>query len=179
MKAPPRIALIGFMGSGKSTVGSILARKLGYQFVDLDAEVEKTAGLRVSDIFKKSGETAFRALETECLRAVADHAGIVLAAGGGTPLQDANRFFFKTSALTFFLQTSLETALSRTGSDDSRPLLAREPAEVKRLFESRAETYLSLGRPINTEGKTPLEITEAIIEVLSTTTKIRDHGGSA
>jgi len=176
MKTPPRIALIGFMGSGKSTVGSILARKLGYRFVDLDSEVENKAGQRIADIFKNQGEPAFRALEAECLRAVADSAGIVIAAGGGTPLQNANRIFFQVSASTFFLQTTLETALSRAGSDDSRPLLAQEPAEVKRLFESRAETYLGLGRAVNTEGKTPIEIAESIMEALSATTNTRDPG---
>ncbi len=179
MKTPPRIALIGFMGSGKSTVGSILARMLGYRFVDLDSEVEKKAGQRISDIFKKQGEPAFRALEAECLRAVSDSTGIVVAAGGGTPLQNANRSFFQASASTFFLQTSLETALARAGADDSRPLLAREPGEVKRLFESRAETYLDLGRAVSTEGKTPIEIAEAIVEALSTTRNARDRGGNA
>jgi shikimate kinase len=179
MKTPPRIALIGFMGSGKSTVGSILARKLGYCFVDLDSEIEKEAGMKITDIFKKRGEPAFRGLETECLRTMADRTGIVLAAGGGTPVEEANKEFFQNSAATFFLKTPLETALSRAGVDGSRPLLSQGSAEVKRIFESRAETYLGLGRAVSTEGRTPLEIAEEIIEVLAATTKTRNPGAEA
>jgi shikimate kinase len=169
MKTPPRIALIGFMGSGKSTVGAILAKKLGYRFVDLDSEVEKKAGKKIADIFREQGEPAFRAMESECLRGLSGRTGVVIAAGGGAPVQDANHDFFK-NASTIFLQTSLETALARAVMDGSRPLLAQDPAEVRRLYESRAEIYQGLGRSVSTEGKTPIEIAETIMGALEATT---------
>ncbi len=178
MKAPPRVALIGFMGSGKSTVGSILAKKLGYRFVDLDAEVEKASGMKIADMFRLGGEPAFRVLESECLRSIAGRAGIVLAAGGGTPAQEANREFFRASAATFFLKTPLETALARAGEDGTRPLLSRGREEVRRLFESRSLVYSELGRAVETAGKTPLQIADEILEALAVTTEARDPGGS-
>jgi shikimate kinase len=176
MKTPPRVALIGFMGSGKTTVGAVLARKLGYRFVDLDAEIEKTAGKRISDIFREDGESFFRDLEAGCLAGFAGRTGIVLSAGGGAPVRESNRQFFTDAACTFFLKIPLKTALERAGTDGSRPLLEQGPEEVKRLFESRAEIYARLGRAIESEGKTPLQVAEEIAGLLDSTTRTPDPG---
>jgi shikimate kinase len=176
MKIPPCVALIGFMGSGKTTVGAILARKLGYRFVDLDAEIEKTTGKRIRDIFRDDGEQAFRDLEAGCLAGFADRTGVVLSAGGGAPVRESNRAFFSDAARTFFLKTSLQTALARAGADGSRPLMERGPEEVRKLFESRAVVYDMLGRAVETEGKTPLQIAEEIVGLLESTTRSPDPG---
>jgi shikimate kinase len=168
---PARIALIGFMGSGKSTVGALLARRIGYGFVDLDDVVEKRAGMSIADIFRTAGEDIFRSLESQCLSELQQRSGIVVAAGGGTPLGTANRAFFQRSAATFFLEVPLATALERTGTAEPvRPLLARGEESVRRLYESRLPVYRTLGRTIETEGKTPLEIVERIVDELSSTT---------
>ena len=167
---PPRIALIGFMGSGKSTVGALLAKRIGYVFVDLDGAVEKRAGMSIADIFRTAGEDIFRSLETQCLSELEGKNGIVVATGGGTPLGAGNGAFFHNAA-TFFLEVPLETALRRTGTDGPvRPMLARSEESIRRLYESRLPVYRSLGRTIETAGKTPMEIVERIVDELSSTT---------
>ena len=176
MRLPPRVALIGFMGSGKTTVGAIVARKLGYRFVDLDAEIEKTAGKKIPAIFREDGEPAFRDLEAGCLAGFADRTGIVLSAGGGAPVRESNRPFFTDAACTIFLKIPLKTALERAGADGSRPLLEMGPDEIRSLFESRALIYEKLGRAVESEGKTPLQVAEEIIGLLESTTRAPDPG---
>jgi shikimate kinase len=171
MSIPPRIALIGFMASGKSTVGRLLAKRLGYRFIDLDAEVETIAGKRIADIFRDSGEPEFRSMETRRLAELAESAGIVLAAGGGTPVQGTNQNFFSRSAATFYLDVSLDAALKRAGAaDGSRPLLAQDPASLRGMFESRLPVYKALGKAVKTEGRSPMEIVEEILDLLAVTT---------
>ena len=166
---PPRIALIGFMGSGKSTVGALLAKRIGYVFVDLDDAVEERAGMSIADIFRTAGEDIFRTLESQCLSELGQKRGIVVATGGGTPLTDANRSFFRDAA-TFFLEVPLETALERAGAGGPvRPLLAQGADAMKRLYESRLPVYRALGRTIETGEKTPREIAQRIAEELSST----------
>jgi shikimate kinase len=173
MSLPPRIALIGFMASGKSTVGRLLAERLRYRFVDLDDEVEKRAGKKIPDIFRDSGEAAFRSLESECLADLAESMGIVIATGGGAPQQAANGDFFVRAA-TFFLDVSLATAQERAGSaEGSRPLLMRDRASIGALYESRLPVYRALGRTVETEKKSPAEIAEEIYFILSPTTPER------
>jgi shikimate kinase len=167
VSAPSRIALIGFMGSGKSTVGAILAKKLGYGFVDLDSLVEAEAGDSVAEIFRKKGEGAFRALETECLLKLEKREKLVIACGGGTPLQKAAEGFLRGSAATFHLEVSLEAALNRTGGSDSRPLLARNSSAVRGLYESRLPVYRSMGRSVATDGKSPEKVAEEIVSLLA------------
>ncbi len=167
MSAPSRIALIGFMGSGKSTVGGILAEKLGYGFVDLDSLVESRAGDTVAGIFQKRGEAVFRALETESLRSLKKRDKLVIACGGGTPMQETAAGFFSRAAETFHLEVSLETALARTRVNASRPLLTQEPSMVRNLYESRLPVYRSLGRTVSTDGKSPFEVAEEIVALLA------------
>jgi shikimate kinase len=167
MSAPSLIALIGFMGSGKSTVGGILAEKLGYGFADLDSIVESVAGDTVAEIFKKRGEEAFRVLETKCLLKLEKRSRLVVASGGGTPMQKASAGFFSRSAATFHLEVSLETALARTIGNDSRPLLAGDPSAIRSLYESRLPVYRSLGRTVATDGKSPAEVADEIVSLLS------------
>ncbi len=167
MSAPSLIALIGFMGSGKSTVGGILAEKMGYGFVDLDTLVESRAGDTVAGIFQKRGEADFRALETECLKTLEKRDKLVIACGGGTPMQEAAAGFFSRSAETFHLEVSLDAALARTRGNASRPLLAQNPSAIRSLYESRLPVYRSLGRTVSTDGKSPLEVAEEIVALLA------------
>ncbi len=158
------------MGSGKSTVGALLAKRIGCVFVDLDDMVEKRAGMTIAEIFRTAGEDIFRTLESQCLSELGQRRGIVVASGGGTPLSAANRSFFQEAA-TFFLEVPLDTALTRAGAEGPvRPLLALGSDAVRRLYESRLPVYRALGRTIETGGRTPREIVEKIVEELSSTT---------
>jgi shikimate kinase len=175
---PPRIALIGFMGSGKTTVGRLLARRIGWAFVDLDTLIVEKAGKSVAEIFSDSGEAAFREIESRCLRELGDRERVVVAAGGGAAVAEANRGFF-AAASTFHLAVSLETALTRTGADTARPLLSRGPAVLRELFASRLPVYRSLGAEVDTEGRGPEEVAAVIVRLLGLTSREGDRGRSS
>jgi shikimate kinase len=162
-----RIVLIGFMGAGKSTVGPILAQRLGYDWVDTDAVIEERAGAPVADIFRTRGETAFRALEAEVLAELARKSAVVVATGGGAPAQERNRGFFTRGARVFHLRVSLESVRTRTGADTTRPLLSRGDAAVRELYEERARIYEALGAPVETDGRSPAAVAEQIMSLLA------------
>jgi shikimate kinase len=158
-----RVALIGFMGSGKSTVGALLARRLGWEFVDVDALVEAEAGATIADLFASHGEEHFRTLESAGLRALAGRTGLVVATGGGAPLREANRWFFtEEGTAVFHLHVPLERALDRAGAGRARPLLARGADEVRRRYEERLPRYRELGIEIATDGRSPADVTDEI-----------------
>lgn len=165
---PARIGLIGFMGSGKSTVGPLLAGLLGWDFMDLDTLVEARAGCPVAAVFDARGEEGFRALESACLNDLAGRGRVVIATGGGAPMRDVNRWFFRDAGTAVFhLHVSLDGALARTRGDASRPLLAKGSDEVHRLYETRLPRYRELGAHIATDGKTPEEVATEIVARLS------------
>jgi shikimate kinase len=162
-RTPTRIGLIGFMGSGKSTVGPLIAGLLGWDFVDLDTLVEARAGCPIAAVFDTHGEERFRALESESLHDLAGRRRVVIATGGGAPMRDANRWFFRDAeTAVFHLHVSLDGALARTRGDASRPLLAQGTDEVHRLYESRLPRYQELGPDIVTDGRTPEEVAAEI-----------------
>ena len=162
----PRIALIGFMGSGKSTVGKLLAKRIGYGFVDLDSLIEEQTGKKIKDIFSEEGEKAFRQYESEQLFKLAKNKNIVIATGGGAPITEKNRPFFTEHAFTIFLDVPLSEMIKRTHGSDERPLLKMPKEKLQNLYKMRLPIYKSLGYPVDTAGKTPLEITEEIISLL-------------
>jgi shikimate kinase len=158
-----RVALIGFMGSGKSTVGALLARRLGWEFVDVDALVEAEAGATIADIFTAHGEDHFRTLESAGLRALAGRTGLVVAVGGGAPHRESNRWFFTADGTAVFhLHVPLERALARAGDGRTRPLLAHGADEVRRLYEERLPRYRELGTEIATDGRSPGDVADEI-----------------
>jgi shikimate kinase len=166
--APARITLIGFMGSGKSTVGPLLAGLLGWDFVDLDTLVEARAGCPVAAIFDTHGEEGFRALESLCLHELSGRSRVVIATGGGAPTRHANQWFFRDAGTAVFhLHASLDQALARTRDDASRPLLAKGSDEVHQLYETRLPKYRQLGTDIDTDGKTPEDVAAEIVARLS------------
>jgi len=165
---PPIIALIGFMGAGKTTVGRILAEKLGYEFVDTDDVIVNMAGAPIADVFRHKGEAAFRRMEAEALQSLAGHDRTVIAAGGGAPAQESNRKFFRTRVVTFHLRVSIANARGRAQRPGGpvRPLLSQEESEVQRLYNMRRSIYETLGRPVETDHRTPAEVAEEIIRLL-------------
>ncbi len=169
---PPRICLIGFMGSGKSTVGRLLAHRLGYRFLDLDEAIERQAERSVPEIFRAEGEEGFREREHRALRALTRRRRLVIAAGGGAPVPERNRGFFRNSAFTVYLDVSFEEfrrRIGRMGTDPSRPMLARPPDQVRALYEKRQPVYRQLGAPVRTDGRTPEQVLEQILELLGRT----------
>ncbi len=119
-----RIFLIGFMGSGKTTHGKILARKLGYRFVDMDHWIEEHTGKTVPEIFEQEGESFFRAKETEAIEALSHENDIVISTGGGAPCHADNMELLNSSGLTIYLQLPPGALLNRLKSSRTkRPLL--------------------------------------------------------
>ena len=175
---PDRIALIGFMGAGKSTVGRILAPLLGFGFIDVDAMIEKQAGASIARIFAERGEAVFRDMEATCLEGLAARERIVIATGGGAPVQERNRPFFSRICTTFHLAVSLEAALARAARGGSRPLLAHGAEEARRLYECRLPVYTSLGAEVDTEGRTAEAAAREILRLLGNPTTRQAPGDS-
>lgn len=135
-----RIYLVGFMGSGKSTVGGLLARELGYRFVDLDSEIERMRGLTVAEIFEREGEQEFRRLEALALRDSSSRTDLVLATGGGTLTRWENRDFIQRTGISVWLDAPLETMLERARHGARRPLLST-PERMAALLDERLAGY--------------------------------------
>lgn len=136
---PPSIALVGFMGSGKSTVGRALARHLGWEFVDTDALVEAAAGCDIADLFAGEGEAAFRAREAAAVRAATAAAGSgqVVATGGGVVLRDENVIALRNAGLVVWLTARPDVIAARTAAAsrraNKRPLLTHAADGEERL----------------------------------------------
>ncbi|MBR1837159.1 MAG: hypothetical protein IJ783_07705, partial [Kiritimatiellae bacterium] len=143
-KNATKILLVGFMGAGKSTVGKILAARLGVPFSDLDSEISAAAGMPIPAIFARDGEAGFRALETRVAGDVLSRPGSeVVAAGGGFPVREENRALVRASnALALLLDAPFETHWARISGRRGRPLV-RSEAETRALYDSRAQVYRS------------------------------------
>jgi shikimate kinase len=142
MERPGVIFLVGFMGSGKTTVGRALASLLGARFEDTDARVEAAAGKSIETIFRDDGEGRFRELEWEALRSLDGASDTVVATGGGLFLGTVQRAFMRRAGTSVWLDVPLEVARSRAGNGASRPLwLAQDPIAFRAFFERRRAAY--------------------------------------
>jgi len=131
-----RIFLIGYMGSGKTTIGKLLATRLGYSFVDMDAYIEEKQFKTISQIFAEQGEHEFRLLEQKCLHEVAEYENVIISTGGGAPCFFDNMEFMNSHGLTIYLKltaTELAGRLEAIGVS-KRPLLANRKGEELRRF---------------------------------------------
>lgn len=138
------IFLIGLMGTGKTTVGRQLARKLKMDFFDSDRVIEERTGADIPLIFEKEGEAGFRKREAAIIDELTQKRNIILATGGGAVLDPLNRDHLSSRGTVFYLKSSLKTLIERTSKDKNRPLLhADEPAEVilERLLDQRGPLY--------------------------------------
>ncbi|GAB6138829.1 shikimate kinase [Halanaerobaculum tunisiense] len=160
------IALIGFMGTGKSTVGRKLALRLDYQFVDLDEQIIACDGRKIPTIFAQDGEAYFRDLETEVTAQVAQQDSQVIATGGGIVLREENIAYLKENGIVILLQATPEEILQRTQDDDNRPLLDVENplAKIKSMLKQRQEQYDCTPYQIDTTGLSVVEVVEEIME---------------
>lgn len=144
LKRTPGIFLVGFMGSGKSTVGRALADELGWAFADLDEDIEKRAGMPISQIFESRGEAAFRQAETEALRervrSIEGGRPCVIALGGGAFLSEENFQAVSNNGISVWLDCPFAMVENRLAGSAHRPL-ARDPEKLRELFAVRREGY--------------------------------------
>ncbi|MFD9305481.1 shikimate kinase [Streptomyces sp. NPDC060048] len=155
------------MGSGKSTVGELIARRLGVSYRDTDADIVAAQGRAISDIFVDEGETYFRELEREAVAAaVAGHDG-VLALGGGAVLDEETRRLL-TGLPVAYLSMDVEEAVRRVGLGAARPLLAVNPRrQWRELMEARRPLYNEVARVVvTTDDRTPEEVAQAVLDAL-------------
>lgn len=165
----PRLVLIGPPGSGKSTVGAILARLLGCRPHDTDTAVERATGRTISDIFVEDGEATFRGLERQAVAAALREQTGVVALGGGAPMDQATQEALAGHTVVF-LDVGIADAAKRVGFDRSRPLLALNPrASWVRLMGERRPTYERLAtHTVDTAGRDPEEVAREIADLLGT-----------
>jgi shikimate kinase len=164
------IALVGFMGSGKSTVGRRLARRLGREFIELDRLIEQRAGANISEIFRERGEGGFRELEEEVIKEVGDSThDAVIACGGGAILRLANVDRLKESSNIIYLETDTPILQGRLARIRSRPLLNRPDREqvIEELHNARRPLYEAAADiTIKTERRSFAAVINEIIERL-------------
>ncbi|WP_214107052.1 shikimate kinase [Acrocarpospora catenulata] len=163
VRSGPTAVLIGPPGSGKSTVGQLLAERLDLPFRDTDADVETVAGKSVSDVFVEDGEERFRELEAVAVReALAGHGG-VLSVGGGAILNPATQQLLAEHTVVY-LQVGLDQAVRRVGLATARPLLVLNPrSQLRRLMEERRPIYENLATlAVATDDREPEEVAEEI-----------------
>ena len=180
-----KIVLIGFMGTGKSATGKVLARKLNLSFIDTDRLIEERAGQPVREIFRLRGEPFFRSLEKKTVTGAARKDGVVIAVGGGAVLDPENRSNLKKNGIVVSLLASPAEIGKRTAGDDSRPLLNtadnvgarfiapagsmnRTPTKkiIRKLLAQRLPLYRKADICVDTTGKTPRAVAAEIIERL-------------
>lgn len=161
------VCLAGFMGSGKTTIGTRLARHLGWRFVDLDERIEEAAGISIPEFFERHGEPAFRLLEAEQLRAalgraVEFHESTILALGGGTYAQPGAPEFLRNAGVpVIWLDTPLEVLLSRCMTMTGRPLF-RDEASFRALYAQRLPSYQLADFRVDSSGDAAAVVAEIL-----------------
>ncbi|MDP2959030.1 MAG: shikimate kinase [Longimicrobiales bacterium] len=169
MEKPRRIVLVGFMGSGKSTVGRLLAEALGWDFADFDAQVEAAEGRTVAAIFAESGEAYFRAAEALAAERLLARDRVVLASGGGWAAEPGRLRSLPEGTTSVWLRVSPEEAVRRAGAlAGSRPLLVGpDPVGgAVELLRARTPSYDEAGLEVDTEGRTPEDVAVQILALL-------------
>jgi shikimate kinase len=161
-----RIVLTGFMGSGKTTVGPLVAARLNWKFIDVDDVIEAEAGVTIADLFSRHGEASFRSREHATIVRLAATEDLVLALGGGAIETPATRKLLLTApgTLLIHLQVSLETTMARcTGTEHIRPILA-DQANLAKRYGQRLPLYRNAHVSILVDALSPNEVAEAILE---------------
>lgn len=165
------LILTGFMGTGKSTVGRLLAQEMGWVFVDLDERIEAKIGLRIADFFEHYGEAAFRDKETECAAEVLQQEQQVIATGGGVVLRKENIELLRRSGKVACLTASVDEIIRRTAGDTTRPLLNHPDRQqrIQELLTARQSGYRQADFCLATDGKSAAEVAGEILQLLQET----------
>jgi len=159
------IYLLGFMGSGKTTVGTQLAQALSWPFIDLDATLEAGQGMSIRQIFEQAGEPFFREIEHAALQEVSKAQPAVVALGGGTFAQEANlELIQKTGGATIWLDCPVEELQRRCEGLTTRPLF-RDAPSFRQLYEYRTQFYRLADHHISTAGMAPHDVVEQILRL--------------
>lgn len=159
------IVLVGIMGVGKSSVGKRLADKLELDFTDIDEEIEKREGMKVSDIFAQKGEEYFRKVEKEVIRDELKKVPHVIATGGGAFVNDETRALIKQNGTSVWLRAKLEMILERVSRHDTRPLLAKGDKKeiLKKLIEERTPYYEEADLIVDSDNGPHYKVVDQII----------------
>lgn len=170
------IVLIGFMGTGKTRVGKYLSKKLNYEFIDTDELIERKAGMKIKNIFKKYGEKYFRDLESEVAKEVSLLKNKVISTGGGIVLREENVKNLKKNGIIVLLKAKPEKILERVGKTTKRPLLLgveNSILHIKRLLKYRKPFYENaMDIQIDTTDLTVKEVAEKILEKIENSKNI-------
>jgi shikimate kinase len=168
LKRTPGLYLVGFMASGKSTIGKMLAYELGWNFVDIDADIESSQGKSINEIFDEQGEDNFRRMETEAIRkrvrTIQTGRPMVVALGGGAFAREENFSMLEENGVTIWLDTPLALIRSRLANVSDRPL-ARDPAYLEHLYFARRAAYERADYRIEVRGDDPAEAVAAILRL--------------
>jgi shikimate kinase len=165
----PHLVLVGMMGSGKTSVGRRVARRLGWRHVDVDKRIERTAGRTIPEIFAADGEVGFRAIEHDVLETLLRLPGrTVVSTGGGAVLSDENCRLMRDRGTVVWLRARPETLLARVGKGSGRPLLAGDPAEaVRRIDGERRAAYNRAAHVIiDVDGRTTDQVADEVLRAV-------------
>ena len=168
--ADRNIVITGFMGTGKTTIGRLLAERLDRPFVDMDETIEAHFGKPISRIFAEDGEPAFRVYEAQLCQHAASERGIVISTGGGALVNPANRQALAASGLLICLTASVDEIVARLETMTDRPLLPEDANEkrhrIRELLHARRQAYAAIPRQTDTTAQTPAQVVERILEGL-------------
>jgi len=168
LRQTPGLYLIGFMACGKTTIGKLLADRLGWSFADIDQDIEASQQRSITDIFDSLGEAEFRRMENEALRArvrgVARGMPIVMALGGGAAAQPENLELIENHGICIWLSCPLETVIRRVGQDSKRPL-ARDMKRFEELYHARQPVYGKADFRIDIESDDSAVAVDAILNL--------------
>ncbi len=159
-----RVVLVGFMGTGKSTVGRLVARRLGYRFEDMDQRIEARTGRRIATIFSEDGEESFRSMESDEAQALGETSRVVIAAGGGAFARPATRALLQRGAVTVWLRCDFATLCARIPDDGVRPLAANRDI-MRSLLAEREASYRMADVAVDAVG-TPDEVADRVIALV-------------
>jgi len=165
------IVLIGFMGTGKSTVGKRLAQSLEWDFFDTDSVIGEVTSLSVTEIFKRYGETRFRSEERIVVARLSQQDQLVIATGGGTVVNPLNLEALARNGIIVGLHASMEAILSRIGHKNDRPLLKGTKEAIEKLWSERQECYAQADFTVDTSQK---DIDEVVSEILARLERMTD-----
>lgn len=177
---PQVLCLAGFMGSGKTTVGTLLARQLAWRFVDLDDRIEQAAGLRIPEIFERLGEPAFRQIEADQLRSALGRVfewkeSMVIALGGGTYAQlGAPEFLRAANVPVVWLDSPVEVLLARCMTMTGRPLF-RDEGSFRSLYAQRLPSYQQADYRVDSSGQPSRVVAEILRRGIVTTPGTETH----
>lgn len=168
------IYIVGFMGSGKTTVGKILADRLNKQFIEMDQVIEQRTNKKIADIFAEYGQDYFRKLETSLLQELSTQNDLVISCGGGLICNNTNLKILKTSGIVFNITASAQIIYERTKKDSHRPILnVKNPLNtIKTLLGVRKPYYEQAHYTVESEKQTPEQVANSIMEILK---KISDE----